>query len=200
MIHYVCYSPDIKNKPYLWDALRDVCFQEVMSDWGMIFLHDLDLKHHRILEIIVSDPDKYRAAMSRDGKVPKILPTPQPPSSTPSGLYPLGDDPVWLEVKAFIGKGAQEFMHCWVGYPKWGEEDSAAARLFTCFTREFFETLKIDVLCVDSPSPICLEDAMELLSVKGLSTTLISCCFTASNHGFQGKFLSACNIGFKDHT
>ena len=200
MIRYVCHSPDVKNKPYLQDALRDVRFQEVMSDWGMFFLHDLDLEHHCILEIVASDPDKCRAAMSRDGKVPKILPTPQPPSSTPSGLYPLGDAPAWSEVKAFIGKGAQELMHRWVWDPKWGEEDAAAARLFTRFTREFFATLKIDVLRADSPSPICLEDAMELWSVKGLSTTLVSCCFTASNHGLQGKFPGARNISFKDHT
>ena len=132
--------------------------------------------------------------------MPKSLPTTPPPNSTPSGFYPLGDSPAWSEVKAFIGRGAQEFMHGWVWNPKWDEEDSAAARLFTCFTREFFATLKIDVLHADSPSPICLKDAIELWSVKKLSTTLVSCSFTTSNHGLQGKFTGAHNIGFKDHT
>ena len=198
MIRHVCHSPEAKQS-YLRDALRDVRFQEVMSDYGMFFLHDLDLEGHCIHEIAAFDPDKCRAAMSRDGKVPKALPSPQPQCSTPSGLYPLGDSPAWSEVKQFIGKGAQEFMHCWVWDPKWGEEDSTAARLFTRFTREFFATLKIDVLRADSPSPIHLEDAMELWSVKGLSTTMVSCCFAASNHGLQGNFVGARNIGFKDH-
>ena len=90
-------------------------------------------------------------------------------------------------------------MHGWVWNPKW-DEDSATAWLFTYFTREFFATLKIDVLCADSPSPICLKDAMKLWSVKELSTTLVSCSFTTSNQGLQSKFTGAHNIGFKDHT
>ena len=64
MIHNVCHSPDVRKKPYLPDTLRDGHFQEVMSDWGMFFLHDLDLEHHCILEIDAVDPDKCRAAMS----------------------------------------------------------------------------------------------------------------------------------------
>ena len=66
-----------------------------MSDWGM-FLHDLDPGHHHILEIDAVNPEKCRAAMSRDGKVPKSLPTTLPPSSTPSGFYSLRDSPVRL--------------------------------------------------------------------------------------------------------
>ena len=82
-----------------------------MSDWGMLFLHGLDLEHHSILEIGAVNPDKCRAAMSQDGKVPKALPTPPPSSFTPSDLHPLEDSPALSKVKAFIGMGAQEFMH-----------------------------------------------------------------------------------------
>ena len=92
-------------------------------------MHDLDLRHHCILGIDAVDPDKCMIAMSQDGKVPKALSTTPPPSSTPSGLYRLRDCPALSKVKAFIGKGTQEFMHGWVWNSKWYEEDSATASL-----------------------------------------------------------------------
>jgi hypothetical protein len=48
MIRQTCHSPIVKTK-YILDTLRDVRFQEIMSDYGMFFLHDLDLDHHCIL-------------------------------------------------------------------------------------------------------------------------------------------------------
>src|SRR6267154_2915778 len=55
IIRHVCHSPPIKHK-YLRDALRDVRFQEIISDYGMFFLHDLDLDRHCIDEIPAEDP------------------------------------------------------------------------------------------------------------------------------------------------
>ena len=92
IIQHVCHSPVAKQK-YLQDALCDIRFQEVMSDYGMFFLHDLDLDHHCIDEIPSEDPDEYKMAMSIDGKVPKPLTISPAPNSQPTGLYPLGDMP-----------------------------------------------------------------------------------------------------------
>jgi hypothetical protein len=198
MIRYITHSPIAKQK-HLREALRDIQFQTTMNDCGMFFLHDLDLDNHYIKEIPAVDPDGCKTAMSKRGKIPKeVRPIPVHPSSTPSGHYPLGDAPSWVEIKAFIGRGAEEFMHQWVWNHIWDTENATAARLFTRFTREFFATLKTDALRADTPSPTCLEDAMMLWTVRRLSTTIVSCWFIASNHGLQGKISGARTLGFQE--
>ena len=186
IIRHVCHSP-IAQQKYLREALRDVRFQEVMNDYGMFFLHDLDLDRHCIHEIPTEDPYDCKIAMSFKGKVPKPLTVAQTPNSQPSGLYPLGDTPAWPEVKAFIGRGANVFMNEWVWDPEWDEENPMAAQLFVRFTREYFATLKLDALRADAPSPTSLHDAMKACTVDEMIITLTSCWFTASNHGLKGK-------------
>ena len=141
IIQHICHSP-IAQQKYLWEALQDVRFQEVMNDYGMFFLHDLDLDHHCIHEILTGDPYDCKIAMSFKGQVPKPLTVAQTPNSQP----PLGDTPAWPEVKAFIGWGANVFMNEWVWDPEWDEENPMAVQLFVQFTREYFATLKLDAL------------------------------------------------------
>ena len=198
MIRATCHSPIVKLK-YLNDALREVRFKEIMSDYGMFFLHDLDLQHHCILGIPANDPVACKEAMSRNGKGRKPLMVEPPPSSGPSGLYPIGESPAWAEIKAFIGRGAQAFMYMWVWDPDWDEVHETAAQLFVRFSREYFATLKDDALRADAPNPTCLEEAMEAWTVAELSKTLVSCWFVASNHGLNGKFPGARSLSFRDH-
>jgi hypothetical protein len=198
MIRTTCHSPIVKLK-YLNDALRDVRFKEIMNDYGMFFLHDLDLKNHCILGIPSTDPVACKEVMSRNGKGHKPLMVAPPPSSGPSGLYPIGDSPAWAEIKAFIGQGAQAFMYVWVWDPDWDGVHETAAQLFVRFSREYFATLKDDALRADAPSPTCLEEAMEAWAVVELSNTLVSCWFIASNHGLNGKFPGARSLSFRDH-
>ena len=198
IIRHVCHSPTIKHQ-YLRDALRDVRFQEIISDYGMFFLHDLDLNRHCIDEIPAEDPDDCKMAMSLNGKVPKPLTVAHPPNSHPTGLYPLGEMPTWSEVKAFIGRGATVFINEWVWDPEWDDENPLAAQLFVQFTREYFATLKLDALRANSPSPTCLHDAMKAWSVDEITTTLMSCWFTASNHGLKGKFSGARSQSFREN-
>jgi hypothetical protein len=198
MIRYVCHTP-IAKQGYLRDALRDLRFQEIMHDYGMFFLHDLELENHCILSIPTHDPNECGVAMSLGGKLPKPLAPARLPNSISTGLFPLGDSPAWSDVKAFIGRGAGTFMNQWVWDPMWNEEDDTAARLFVRFTREYFATLKQDALRANSPSPIILEDAMRVWSVAELELTMISCWFVASNHGLDGKFAGTRHIGFREH-
>jgi hypothetical protein len=170
-----------------------------MYDYGMSFLHDLDLDRHCIGEIPAVDPDDCKAAMSWDGKVPKPLIVVQRPNSEPTGLYPLGEMPTWSEVKTFIGHNAGVFMDEWVWDPEWEEENLMAAQLFVQFTREYFATLKTDALRADAPSPICLQDAMKAWTVDEITTTLVSCWFAASNHGLKGRFSGARSLSFREH-
>ena len=72
MIRATCHSPIVKLK-YLNDTLRDVHFEEIMEDYGMLFLHDLDLEHHCILGIPSPDPVACKEVMSRNGKGHKPL-------------------------------------------------------------------------------------------------------------------------------
>jgi hypothetical protein len=72
MICQTCHSPIVKTK-YILDILRDVHFQEIMSDYGMFFLRDLDLDRHCILQILDADPTVCKEAMSRNGKGHKPL-------------------------------------------------------------------------------------------------------------------------------
>ena len=53
--------------------MRDVCFQEIMSDYGMFFLHNLDLDPHCILGIPDTDLITCKEAMDHNGKGPKPL-------------------------------------------------------------------------------------------------------------------------------
>ena len=198
IIRHTCHLPTVKAK-YLLDALRDVHFQEIMSDYGMFFLHDLDLDRHCILGIPDTDPTACKEAMSHNGKGRKPLMVAPPPSSGPSGLYPIGDSPAWAEIKAFIGRGAQTFMYKWVWDPDWDGVNETAAQLFVRFSREYFATLKDDALRADAPSPTCLEEAMNAWTVVELSHTLVSCWFIASNHGLDGKFPGARSLSFRDH-
>ena len=69
IIQHVCHSP-IAEQKYLQEALWDVRFQEVMNDYGMFFLHDLDLDCHCIHEIPTKDPYYCKITMSFKGKVP----------------------------------------------------------------------------------------------------------------------------------
>jgi hypothetical protein len=199
LIRHVCHTP-LVLQGYLRDALRDVRFEEVMSDFGMFFLHDLDLDRHCIFSIPEVDPDKCKMAMSRDGKLPRPKPPVVPPNTTPSGLFPLGEAPAWSEIKSFIGLGAQTFMNSWVWDPEWRGQHHTAERIFTRFTREYFATLKIDALRADAPSPITLEDAMRTWTVGELTTRVISCWFVASNSGLEGKFSGARSLSFRDHS
>ena len=63
IIWHVRHSP-IAQQKYLQEALQDVRFQEVMNNYGMFFLHDLDLYHHCIHEIPTKDPYDCKIAMS----------------------------------------------------------------------------------------------------------------------------------------
>jgi hypothetical protein len=198
MIHQMCHSPIVKPE-YIHDTLRDVCFEEIMSDHGMIFLHSLDLDHHCILGILDTDPTTCKEAMGRNRKGLKPLMVVPPPSSGLSGHYPIRDSPAWAEIKAFIRQGAQTFMYKWVWDPDWDEASETAARLFVRFTREYFATLRDDTLRADAPSPTCLEEAMNTWTVTELSNTLVSCWFIASNHGLEGKFPGAQSLSFRDH-
>ena len=198
IIRHVCHSPVAKQK-YLRDALRDIRFQEVMSDYGMFFLHDLDLDRHCIDEIPSEDPDECKMAMSIDGKVPKPVEITPAPNSQPTGLYPLGDMPAWSEVKVFIGRSAGVSMNKWVWDLEWDEENALAAQLFIRFTREYFATLKLEWLRADAPNPICLHDAMKAWTVEEIGTTLTSCWFIASNHGLKGKFTGARTQSFREN-
>jgi hypothetical protein len=168
LIWFVCYTP-VAKKGYLHDALRDVQFEEIMSDYGMFFLHNLDLENHCIHAIPPRDPDTCMVAMSLSGKLPKPLAPFQPLNLTPTGHYPLGECPAWSEIKAFIGRGVGIFLKEWVWDQSWEEEDNTASRLFTIFTREYCTTLKHDALWADSPSPISLEDAMRAWTTTELS-------------------------------
>ena len=197
MIRHVCHSPIIKHR-YLRDALRDVRFQEIISDYGMFFLHDLDLDLHCIQEIPMEDPEDCKKAMRLKGKAPRPLTLAQPPNPPPTGHYPLGEMPTWSEVKAFIGQGADILMNQWVWNPEWDEENPQAAQLFVRFTREYFATLNLDSLRGNAPSPMTLEDAMKAWTVGEMSITLTSCWFVASNHGLKGKFSGARSHSFRD--
>jgi hypothetical protein len=203
LIRHVCHSP-IAKQQFLRDALRELRFEETMVDFGMFFLQGLDLDRHRIRDITPVDTEDCKAAMSRDGKVPRPMPIVQAPSSNrTSGHYPLGEAPSWAEVKAFIGRGAGEFMSDWVWNPDWaegGDVTTMAGQLFGRFTREYFASLKLDALRGDFPSPITLEDAMKAWTVNELSVTLVSCWFTASNHGLKGHIPGAKNLSFRDYT
>src|ERR1700676_2448900 len=199
MIRHVCHTPIVKNG-YLHDALRDVRFEETMINHGMFFLQDLDLESHCIHEIPAEDPQACGVGMSLGGKLPRPLAPAQPPNSTPTGLFPLGDSPAWSDIKAFIGRGAPTLMRQWVWDPAWNDEDDTAGRLFARFTREYFATLKLDVLRSDSPSPITMEDAMKAWSIEELQLTMTSCWFIASNHGLDGKFSGARHNSFRQHT
>ena len=137
--------------------------------------------------------------MGRGGKVPRrVAPIEPPDEMCESGHYPLGKRPSWTEIKGFMGRGAQELMLSWVCDPEWGSEHATAARLFTRFTREYFATLKIDILRADVPSPINLEDAMKTWNVQELRLTLISCWFVASNHGLKGVITGAKSLSFRE--
>ena len=171
IIQHVCHSPVTKHT-YLQVALQDIRFQEVMSNYGMFFLHDLDLDHHCINEIPTEDPDECMMAMSIDGKVHKPLIITPAPNSQPTGLYPLGDMPAWSEVKVFIGRGAGVFMNQWVWDLEWDGENALAAQLFVRFTRKYFASLKLEWLCADAPNPICLHNAMKTWAVEEIATTL----------------------------
>jgi hypothetical protein len=118
MICQMCHSPIVKTK-YILDILRDVHFQDIMSDYGMYFLHNLGHDHHCILQIPDADPTTCKEAMSRNGKGHKPLIVASPPSSGPSDLYSIGDSPAWAEIKSFIEHGAQTLMYQWVWDPDW---------------------------------------------------------------------------------
>jgi hypothetical protein len=123
---------------YICDALRDVHFKEIMSDHGMFFWHDLDLDHHCILGIPDTDPTTCKEVMGCNRKGLRPLMVVPPPSSGPSGHYPIRDSPDWAEIKAFIRWGAQAFMYKWVWDPDWDEASETTACLFVRFSREYF--------------------------------------------------------------
>ena len=115
-------------------------------------MHDLDLENHCILAIPPTDPIACKEAMGHNRKGHKSFALAQPPSSGPSGFYPIGDFPTWGEIKAFIGRGSQTFMHEWVWDPDWDELDKVAVQLFVRFSREYFATLRDDALRADAPN------------------------------------------------
>ena len=59
LICHTCHSPIIE-KDYLWDALRDLRFEEIRETFGMFFLHDLNMDGKYISEIITEDPPHCR--------------------------------------------------------------------------------------------------------------------------------------------
>jgi hypothetical protein len=63
MIHQMCHSPIVEAK-YICDTLRDVCFEEIMSNHGMFFLHNLDLDCCCILGISDINLTTCKEAMS----------------------------------------------------------------------------------------------------------------------------------------
>ena len=97
-----------------------------------------------------------------------------------------------------MGRGTQELMLPWVWDAEWGSEHATAAQLLTRFTREYFATLKIDILRADAPSPINLEDAMKMWTVQELRLTLISCWFVASNHSLKSVITGAKSLSFRE--
>jgi hypothetical protein len=198
MICQTCHSPIVKAK-YILDTLRDVHFQEMMSDYGMFFLHHLDIDRHCILRIPDTDLTACKEVMSRNGKGHKPLMVVPPSSLGPSSLYPIGDFPAWAEIKAFIRRGAQTLMYQWVWDPDWDGVSETAVRLFVRFSREYFAMFKDDALRADAPSPTCLEEAMKAWMVAELSNTLVNYWFIASNHGLDGKFPGARSLSFRDH-
>ena len=55
LIHHTCHFPIIE-KDYLWDALRDLRFEEIHETFRMFVLHDLNMDGKYISEIVTEDP------------------------------------------------------------------------------------------------------------------------------------------------
>ena len=89
-------------------------------------------------------------------------------------------------------------MSKWAWDERW-DTGSTANRLFVQFTTDYFLTLSQDVLRNSKPSkPKDLKGAMELWTLRSLTTLLIDVSFKPSNHGLLGDVPGRRNTSFKD--
>ena len=121
LIHHTCHSPIIE-KDYLWDALRDLRFEEIRETFGMFFLHNLNMDDKYISEIVTEDPPhcgqhfescSNRKANHFAAKVPSIQ------STEASAAFPLGCTPAYQDLQNFLANSKKPWtmMYNWTWVP-----------------------------------------------------------------------------------
>ena len=202
MLRNIPHSP-LPQTTYLRDALRELRYEKVMDRFGTFFLHDLDLEHAVLGQVVEEDSNKCLLAMSRLISHKKIkdkllADKAMVVDEEPTEQFPIGNAPSWEQIASTMASNPKLLMSEWAWDERW-DTRSTANRLFVQFTTDYFLTLSQDVLRNSNPpKPKDLKGAMELWTLRSLMTLLIDVSFKPSNHGLLGDVPGRRNTGFKD--
>jgi hypothetical protein len=192
LIRHLMVTPQVSHQ-FLARSLRDSRFEEVMMDFGMFFLHNLDLETMALLDCQEEDDAEvlkvYGNAINTRGRkkktqqeVPSLALTKQAQQKT----YPWGSSVTWRNLEDLLSTIPHQFLKA-VEF----DQDTLclpeSKLLFTQFSVEIWLSVHSSYLKGGQLPPLDnFQSAMDLWTVEGLQKAVTNFRILPSGHGLPG--------------
>lgn len=188
MLRSVVSTP-IEVPAFVNESLALLNARQLVDRFGMLFLHNLNLRRDNPLEDIQSEDDfgVLQAIGITDNlkKGKARLPTPQPEDND---IYPLGLNPTWKEIITCFRETPWLLMRSWAWRAEWSQLNNHAIKLFLLCTNHLWMSLNSQWLFTGSaPLSTTLEEAMKSWTVGEVHNTIRSLRFLPCNAGLEGS-------------
>jgi hypothetical protein len=163
-------TPRVTHK-FLQDSIRSLRFDKIMDIYGMVFLHDLDIRSCKLREIDQKDPPQLVALYGKNAKRPEMARPLQLVKTFEQEVFPWGPAPSWQRIQELLNMECCTFMRAWEFNPE--VETSLFQKLFKVFTQDLWLSIGSHIVEANTlPNPHSLEDAMRAWTPHAIETTL----------------------------
>jgi hypothetical protein len=195
LMRFVMVTPRVDHDT-LKDSIQSLRFDGIMDRFGMVFIHDLDLRSLKLPGIDQRDTAKL---MDLGGNVirrppphhmKKIARPWQLGDGQHQNDFPWGPAPSWQRISDLLRTECCTFLRPWE-YVHGNEGDIAFHRLFIRFTRDIWLSMGTRIVNANRlPNPRSIEDAMRTWTPQNIEQILgpERCHFLPSTHGLTGNF------------
>ena len=157
-------------------------YENIMDGFDPFFLHNLDLEHAILCQIVEEDSDECLLAMSwltlpKKIKDKLLADRAMVVDEEPTEQFPIGNAPSWEQITSTMASNPKLLMSKWAWDERW-DTRSTTNCLFVQFTTNYFLTLFQDVLRNSKPPKLKdLKGAIEIWTLQSLMTLLINISF-----------------------
>jgi hypothetical protein len=188
MLRSVVSTP-MEVPSFVNESLALLNTRQLVDRFGMLFLHNLNLKRENPLEDVQEQDDlgvlKAIGVADHLKKRKPRLPTPAPDDPD---VFPIGHSPTWKEIVKCFQESPWLLMKAWTWREEWSQMNNHAVKLFILCTNHVWMSLNVTLL-VDGIPPISttLQEAMESWTIQSVHSTIRSVQFIPCNAGLEGS-------------